>query len=461
MKIIQVDSIYCRVDPAVSIAQIKKCFEYESVWWQQGAFKKEKRVGRSHYCDSPHKGWFHAGLLTKVIEYCKTQNIEIDIPANLSILPEPVKANLPEIDFREDQLQLISAVNKERRGIIQSPTGSGKTVVAGGVISQYPGMQVVFCVHTQALFQQTTEEFAKWFGSKQVGRIGQGEYDPKRITVLMVQMSRHLIEDNRFSEFLASQDILIVDEAHHIGNSTGHYSIILEECQANIRIGFTATPLKSGKERLVCEGYLGSIIGELSLNDGIEKGILVKPRLKLVPVPKVETSSRRYQDLYKTMVVLNKIRNRLIAKEAAAQIRQGKSVLIMITDVVNGHGKIIQDMMENIYGCEAELVSGSTERNIREDIKTALQLKETKCVIVTSAWREGVNIPSLDCVINAIGGKAEITVLQAIGRGLRTSEGKEELLIIDFLDPYPYLAEHTLMRLKIYDEMGILNKEAI
>jgi len=77
-------------------------------------------------------------------------------------------------------------------------------------------------------------------------------------------------------------------------------------------------------------------------------------------------------------------------------------------------------------------------------------------VICTVVWKEGIDIPSLDCVINAAGGKSEIATLQAIGRGLTKIEGKDETEIIDFLDPYKFLAQHAIMRLQIYVKMGWL-----
>ena len=75
-------------------------------------------------------------------------------------------------------------------------------------------------------------------------------------------------------------------------------------------------------------------------------------------------------------------------------------------------------------------------------------------MIASAIWNEGVNIPSLNHIINAVGGKARISVEQIPGRGLRTSKGKTTVRITDFLDPYRYLAEHTVRRLQIYVELG-------
>lgn len=510
MKIEYVDPIYAKITPAVDIYQIKKCFEYASTRWKQGAYSRTQEIKPAYYFGHPHKGWFHAGLIPKVIEYCNRQGIEIEASKNPFVLKSIIQASLPGIIFRQDQLRLIDYINEFGRGIVKSPPGSGKTVLAGAIISQYPDVKAIFIVHTQALFNQTIEEFTKWFGEENVGWIGQNGFNPKKITVIMIQTAYYFFneikrkqpkqrkipenetEDQKVKrekkwkkqdsekyklklqqdkeksieekntnrkiliDLLTDVEILIVDEVHHTGVEEGYYASIFERCLASIRIGFTATTLPPGKRQLVCEGYVGPVIGELTMNEGINQGILAKPRLKLIPVPKFTTEYKTYKDLYKYQIILNKVRNRLVVKEAADQIRQGKSVLIMITDVVNNHGGILQNMLFEFHGFVSTLVKGGmgAEASI---IKMALQSKEIKCVIVTSAWREGVNIPSLDCIINAIGNESEITVLQAIGRGLRTSEGKEEILIIDFLDPYKYLAEHTIARLKIYNEMGILN----
>ena len=78
-----------------------------------------------------------------------------------------------------------------------------------------------------------------------------------------------------------------------------------------------------------------------------------------------------------------------------------------------------------------------------------------KCVICTAVWKEGVNIPELNVVINAAGGKSELVTLQTIGRGLRKTENKSELIIYDFFDnSHHYLVDHFGHRFCLYSDMG-------
>ena len=70
---------------------------------------------------------------------------------------------------------------------------------------------------------------------------------------------------------------------------------------------------------------------------------------------------------------------------------------------------------------------------------------------------EIINIPSLNCVIIAYGGKDSKRTLQTIGRGLRKTDEKDIVTIIDFFDPsHPSLINHFGHRISLYCEEGWL-----
>ena len=72
-------------------------------------------------------------------------------------------------------------------------------------------------------------------------------------------------------------------------------------------------------------------------------------------------------------------------------------------------------------------------------------------------WKEGSNIPELDVVINASGGKSEMATIQIIGRGRRKTKTKSALIVYDFFDPSSrFLIEHFGFRVSLYTEMGWL-----
>ena len=461
------DNIYCQVLPKEDLQKIKSCLEYPSEYWRKGPFKMVKTTSTAFLCDQ-RSGVLLAGLVPRVVKYCQDNGIAFDVQP----LPGSLKAvspSLPGIELREDQVCLLQCVADHKRGLLVAPPGIGKTVLAGALISQYPKSIIVMIINKTSLFTQTIENFEKWFGEKNVGIIGNGIYNPKRVNVVMAATALSIcIRDSEkgyqnknykdFFELLTKADVLIADEAHHVSQIDGSYACIFKRCLATIRVGLTATPLIKNKEALICEGFLGEVIGELTMKEGLEKGLLARPKIKLIPVPFNSSIGdlRSYQDIYKHGIILNRARNRLVVKEAAERVAEGKSVLIIIVDVINEQGKVIQEMGRDVYGINIDIVQGSTESETREKIKKSLQKKETKVVVSTSVFKEGINIPSLDCIINACGGKSEISVLQTAGRGLRISEGKEQILIIDFLDPYRWLAQHAISRIKTYVENGFM-----
>jgi len=250
---------------------------------------------------------------------------------------------------------------------------------------------------------------------------------------------------------------VLVHNCHHISAMDGTYAKILSLMPAPIRVGLTATPPKDGTEaRLALEGFIGPQLEEISMEQGLASGILAIPKMKFIklePDRKVR-ELRRYEDVYTEGIVRNKNRNRLILSEARQQIREGKTVLIVVLRLEHADELV---SMGSAMGVLPVIVNGATEGDAREQLRLAMNRKEVNCVICTAVWREGVNIPSLGCLINAAGGKAEIMTIQVLGRGLTRTEGKDEGILIDVLDnSHPYLSSHAIERLCIYSSQGWL-----
>jgi len=248
---------------------------------------------------------------------------------------------------------------------------------------------------------------------------------------------------------------VIVDELHHLSAMDGTYAKILSHVTAPVRLGFTATLPVKPEAKLAVEGFIGGVIGELSINEAADLDILARPKLRIVKLAESYSISekRTYQDVYQYGIVMNEARNNLIIKIAKEYIEQYKSVLIMVNQL--SHGEWLSHVANQSFDLDIPFVRGSTESFIREEIKRDLQNKRTLSAICSSVWKEGINIPSLDVVINAGGGKSEIAVLQAIGRGLRKTSDKKEVIIVDFFDPsHHYLISHFGHRLCLYCDNG-------
>jgi len=443
------------IDPVITKVHgdqklIRPCMRYETEYWVKGP---RFNYRKSRVCYAVTRKSFYTGLISRVQEYCARNDISLKIKSdNWNLKPSRKKPKLPEITFRPDQLKSIYAVIEKQRGLILAPTGSGKTILALGVASMFPKARILLLCHSNSIIRQTFKK-AKSYGFNDVSTFGDGSKDISgRISFGTIQTLVNMEPKSYGAEF----DIVIVDECHHVAPN-GQYEKVLSKLLAPIRIGFTATKPKDALRSLILEGLIGPVIGELTIEEGIDLNILAVPTIKLVPVPFNKTiadKNRTYTAIYKAAIVENRARNRLVIRNAYERVSKGMSVLIMIKEIT--HGDILVELGKSLHNMQLEFVRGAVGLVDREYIQNCLNDKSIKCVICSSVWREGIDIPSLDTVIYASGGMSDTMTLQVIGRGLRRTKDKDKVEIVDFLDTYKYLSTHTVNRIQTYVESGWL-----
>jgi len=434
------DPIFSKADKE-DVTIIKPVLSYKKTWVRPN---KKKTIIENYDANVLTKGLFLTGLIPRI----KSRFPDIKIVGDLEKLIPTKKPHLKGITPREDQLRLINEAIIQGRGVLLSPTGSGKTIVAMLLLSCFPEAKVLFLCHSLSIIKQTEKEMKK-FGFTGLQILGGGEKKfskKKRITLSTIQT---FVKINP-AEWCDFFDIVIVDECHHIVSATSQYAKVLGANLSPMRIGLTATLPTKPESILYMEGYLGPVVGEVTVMEGVEKKMLAKPKIKLIPVPYNSSIGdlNRYVDIYREGIVENRARNRLILEEAKKQIDQDKTVLIMVKEI--SHGDNLVKMGRSLFGMDIVFVQGKTEGGIRGLIQQTLNEKITKCVVCTAVWREGVNIKSLNTIILALGGKSAIQTAQALGRGLRIDKDKESVLLVDMLDPYKYLAQHSIQRISLY-----------
>jgi len=273
----------------------------------------------------------------------------------------------------------------------------------------------------------------------------------------------HDLEVEDAHEYFAEE--VLVHNCHHVSSYKGQYSRVLQRMLAPVRIGVTATMPYKDEAKFALEGLFGPKLAELTIKEGTDLGIIAKPIIKILDAPYIEgleyvegsKDNLKYPEVYQEGIVENLARNMIIVMTANNLVKKNKSVLINVNRIE--HGERIEALGLE-YGLECKFIHGADGNAVRTEIRNALESKEIKCVIASVIFKEGVNIKSLDCCINAAAGKSEIATLQALGRGLRTTKTKKEVLIIDFRDTSSgYLRNHFRARLKVYIKNGWIEEE--
>lgn len=246
---------------------------------------------------------------------------------------------------------------------------------------------------------------------------------------------------------------VLVHNCHHLSKFDSQYTTLMRSVLSPVRIGLTATIPKDKQAVLAIEAFLGPVIEEITVKEGQERGTMAEIKMKFLKVPLSHSirDLRKYQDVYDAGVVNRREQHELIARTCKRHVGEGDAILILVTRIQHGEN-ILAELKRQ--GVKAYFAQGNTESSVRNDLKDALNNKDIHCLIATTIFQEGINIPELNVLINAAGGKSEIRTIQAIGRGLRVTDTKKVLTCYDIMSlDHPYLVSHLAERLAVYSEM--------
>jgi len=440
-------------------AAVADCLAYDRTIYKPTRFGKKKKLVTYKRSLVSKKGFFLSGFLDRVEKHLsdsgirfKTKRRDYGIAA--------VEPKLPGIEFREDQVAALLALCKRGRGVWQAPTGSGKTIVICGLVAAFCEYRALIIVHTADLFEQTYKELCRfWPGS--VGRIGCGKHEENDVTVAMIQtLDKMELTDG----FCVSWPVLIVDEVHHVSkfanasSGSGRYDRVLRKILAPMRFGVTATLPHIMEAKFAMEGLIGPVVGNTTYEELQGCGVLADPIVKLVYVPETDIYKDvrgGYAVVYEEGIVRNAARNSLVVETALKYLNEGLTVLIMVERVAHGH--------ELLKLCEVAApgafvyLHGETDSAVVAAEKEAFIRGDRRGVIATRIWSEGTNIRTVGAVINAAGGVSEIAVLQRFGRGLRSTDTKKSVYLVDFFDSnHVWFLRHSGKRVCMYFEQGWL-----
>jgi len=416
--------------------------------------------------------FFHTGLLHRVTSFCSSNNINYHI--NYLMSQEElfydertqISDNFVLHDFQES---LVMRTAQEKRGLIKSATGTGKTIMQIAICDWFVDSQILILAHTKSIIVQTYKKLAENGFEKDIQQIGAGAKFTGFTHPIVISTIQSFVKippelyENYF-------DIVMVDECHHLSNceysygksrgkKSGQYVQVLENLMAPMRIGFTATPPEIPQTIFACEGLLGPIIGEMSLQDATDIGVLAKPLIKIIKLtPQAHVRKlRKYPDVYREGIVQNLHRNTKILDIAQKHVSKGETVLIFVTHLEHGE-RIYNLAKQTILKDTISYVRGSVDAESREMTRLAFRDKEVKCVIATSCWTEGIDVPSLDAIIMGTSEKSAKQTIQRLGRGLRKTDNKEEVTIYDFFDSsHNLLVSHFGERFALYCDLGFVN----
>lgn len=389
-------------------------------------------------------GQFPAGLTS----YIRQEFAKRQLPIEVVDARPPELGRIPmthDLQLQPHQLEAIEVAIEKERGIVQHPTAAGKTWTEVGLAAALQQKTIVF-IHRKDILAQLFKFFHEHIKGATVGIIGDGKWEPGDITVATFQSvwSKLGRGDPRGLQLLAETGCFIIDEGHHIPADT--FSAVLRLATgARYRYAFSATAFKSGDEHTFfrVQGWAGPMIHEVSPEEGVEAGRLVPATVFFIKPTwrEPDVTDLNWREEYREGIVYNEGRNRAILS-LAQKFRHAGPVLILVDRLRHG------EELSRRLACP--FLRGDTKLKARSEGWAQLKDGTLDCVVASRIADEGVDIPGIQFLILAGGGKSAHLVIQRIGRGMRASEGKKRLYVFDFADKGKRLHKHENERLFLY-----------
>jgi len=338
----------------------------------------------------------------------------------------------------------------DKRGIIKSPTGSGKTLIMAGLVKALAGRKMVLLFNAKQLLTQTYDFLTKACGMDNIGLcFGEG-YIYGDIMLCTVQSIERILDTH-----LEEAEVLMVDECHEFSNGKTTLAALRSFPKAVYRLGFTATPPSDTIPKLNLEGALGPVWAAVETAGLVEEGKLTKPIIQLINRPYSASGADEdmsYLDVYDEYIVYNEDRNTII-KDVINEIRRtNEQARILVLTKSLDHGRTLEELLGD---GKVQFLQGEDSLGERyQSIAEFLGHDGPSVLIGTKILQTGINIEEITHFINARGMKSEIATLQALGRALRRHESKDKVFVYDFLDKEKYLREHSNARRRHYEKEG-------
>ena len=445
MKIKMESRILVETSNSDLIVQIKKENTFPNPQYQAN-----RGQGRSNYCTPRYLHCYtqnyqgitiNRGFYRRLLELCEKFGEPIKITDNTTKNDVTYPCFPDSIKLRDYQEAAVEAALKVKDGIVISPTGSGKTLMALSILQRLGQKTLIVC-HRKELALQWISVIKKIFNID-AGFIGDGKFSESSITVALIQS---LFSNKQLPEpFLASNGLVIFDEAHHIPSS--QFMDVQKSLPAMYRYGFSATVnRRDGLENMIYNA-IGNAVYEVSRDDVEEIGATV-PITIVVKHTGFTPNINEYATWndFINSICENDIRTAEIAKMAD----NCRCPVLVLVDRV-AHAERISLFLKD-RGAEHLLITGKS----KDKAGLIEQARSCKiCVATTSLIGEGIDVAIWQVLLMASPISSEIKLLQAIGRVVRKNEGKTQCWVCDLLDHHPFAFGSFKNRKAIYEKKNI------
>ncbi|MFE4794525.1 DUF3427 domain-containing protein [Streptomyces sp. NPDC056708] len=353
--------------------------------------------------------------------------------SGLEVRPYPHQRDMLE------RLEVERTVHDRHRNLLVAATGTGKTVMAAldfkrlrRTLGRDP--RLLFVAHRKEILEQSLRVYQNVLIDANFGELFVGGEIPDNWTHVFASVQS--LNSRALDRFAPDHfDVIVIDEFHHGTSPT--YRRILDHFEPKELLGLTATPERMDGLNIQDEFFGGRIAAEMRLWEALENDLL-SPFHYFGVTDNTDMSAITWKrgsydaTALSNLFTGNDARARLVVQAVKDKVADPGSMRALGFCVSVAHAVFMADFFRRA-GLHAVALSGETSRHERKDALDQLKAGTLQVIFSVDLFNEGLDIPDVDTLLLLRPTSSATVFLQQLGRGLRRTEDKAVLTVLDFI----------------------------
>lgn len=441
----------------ISKAALKTGEEWNIRTFQKGSdsvYDKIQERFNKLWSDKIHTTEITDAFICDYDNYLKNDNVRYPIRSSFNSIKRNSETSLKPNSMQKTALENLSKSIKQghKRGLAIAATGTGKTYLSAFASEHLKPNRVLFIAHREELILAAMESFKNIYKDTDASEFKIYKGRQRKLSTYTFASVQTLVNDlERIDSTMF--DFIVIDEFHHA--TANSYMKILNHFTPKFLLGLTATPERTdGGDVFELVNY--NIVIDVRLKHALESELLTPFQYYGISDETIDLAKviRQTEEDIVTILNSNK-RVDFIVKKIEQYVTSGKRKAIGFCQNIS-HAEFMNTEFKN-RGYHSIVL---TSKNTSEERQTAVDALRDKnnpleFIFTVDLFNEGIDIPAVNLVLFLRPTESAIVFTQQLGRGLRQTEGKEYLIVLDFVtnDRKSYLVPIALS-----GDNGFLNK---
>ena len=398
------------------------------------------------------------GCMDKIRTICEKSNVKLVIKDNREL---GIKTDYNFVGtLNKKQEKVMNELLKYDTGVLCATTGFGKTVIAAKIISKLK-VNALVLVNRNSLLEQWKERLSYFLdiNKKEIGQIGASKENLNgKLDIASVQS---LTKKENMEDLVKNYGLVIVDECHHV--AAYGFEQVMKAIRSKYVYGLTATPTrKDGLHKIIymqCGDIRVRVANrELKQNRKMEHVVIVK-NTGYKFIGEEEKQKLQISELLNDMCN-NVFRNEIIIEDIKQSVLEGR-IPIVLTERVD-HLKILKEGLEEKLkglGIPVVIYKGTMGKKQAVEVQNILREADEEgrpriILATSSSIGEGFDDSRLDTLFLTMPVSWKGRIIQYVGRLHREHDGKNKVIVYDYLDNMKVLDKMFERRMRGYKIAG-------